>query len=130
MIIVPLIPFRRRRKAGPALEAPAQTLVLVSAVYDEVELVLFLTFDRAVDPSLFAAAQVSVNDGSFNFNRYGGVGAAGVISPMQISVALQLLASAPVGPATLSATALTGITAVDDGGTWAGVSGLGLPFDG
>jgi hypothetical protein len=45
-------------------------------------------------------------------------------------VALEFLASAPLAPVTLTATALTGIVAVDDGGTWAGVSELGLPFDG
>jgi hypothetical protein len=36
----------------------------------------------------------------------------------------------PFGPVTLSATALTGLRAVDDGGTWAGVSDVGLPYDG
>jgi len=30
----------------------------------------------------------------------------------------------------MDASAASGIVAVDDGGTWAGVSELGLPFDG
>ena len=125
MIKVPLIPFRRRRKAGP----PA-TLVLVSASYDDVGLTLALTFDRAIDASAFIPSQVRVNDGSFNMSLYGGIAPATLESPTQINVPLARLADAPLAPVTLSATALTGLTAADDGGTWAGVNEIGLPYDG
>jgi hypothetical protein len=91
---------------------------------------LSLVFDRAIDASLFVAAQVIVSDGSFNMSVYGGVGPAIVEAPERISVALVRLSDAPLAPTTLTASALTGLTAVDDGGTWAGVSELGLPFDG
>ena len=111
-------------------ELPLQTLVLVSASYDEIGLTLFLTFDRAVDASGLVAAQLTVDDGSINSSIYGGVGAATVISPTQISIALVRLGDAPLAPVTLTATALTGIVAVDDGGSWAGVTDLGLPYDG
>ena len=120
----------RHRPRTPAPSAPPQTLVLVSASYDENVPVLFLTFDRAIDASGFVAAQVIVNDGSFDSGVYGGVGPAGILSPTQISVALELLEAAPPAPVTMTASALTGLAAVDDGGTWAGVSELGLPFDG
>ena len=128
MVIIPPIPARRVRKTTPP--APAQTLVLVSANYDETVPILSLVFDRAIDASGFVASQVIVTDGSFNMSVYGGVGPAIVEAPSRISVALQFLATAPLAPTTLSATASTGLVAVDDGGTWAGVSDVGLPFDG
>jgi hypothetical protein len=129
-MLTPATPqFRRHRLRKPPA-APPQTLVLVSANYDETVPVLTLIFDRAIDASAFVAAQIVVSDGSFNSARYAGVGPATVEGPTRISVALEFLASAPPAPVTLTATALTGLTAVDDGGTWAGVSELGLPFDG
>jgi hypothetical protein len=93
--------------------------------------VLTLVFDRAIDASGIAASQVSVNDGSFNMSRYRGTGEATVDGPTRISVALERLGDAPLAPTTLSATAQTMLRAVDgDRGTWAGVSELGLPYDG
>ena len=133
MLLFPPANFRkppRHVEPAPLPPGPPQTLTLVSAAYDEIGLTLALTFDRPVDAADFDAAQVSVNDGSFNMALYGGVGPAGVLAPTQISVALARLADAPLAPVTMSASALTGITAVDDGGTWAGVNGVGLPFDG
>jgi hypothetical protein len=120
----------QRRPRTPAPPAPPQTLVLVSASYDENVPVLFLTFDRAIDIAGFVPAQVVVADGVINEGMYGGVGPAELLSPTQVSVPLTYLGSAPVAPITLTASALTGLVAVDDGGTWAGVSGVGLPFDG
>jgi hypothetical protein len=120
----------RKRRSSVMTPAPLQTLVLVSASYDENVPMVFLTFDRPVNALAMAVGAVTVNDGSINSGIYGGVGAPGVESPTVISVVLEYLADAPVGPVTLSATALSGIVAVDDGGTWAGVSELGLPFDG
>jgi hypothetical protein len=125
----PRKPFQRRPRVQ-APTAPPQTLVLVSASYDESVPAVFLTFDRAVDASAFVASQIIVNDGSIAPGIWGGVGAAGILGPTQIAVSLERLGDAPLGPVTLTATALTGLTAVDDGGTWAGVSELGLPFDG
>jgi hypothetical protein len=128
----PFIP-RKPMKYKPRVPAPApflQTLALISAFYDESVPAVFLTFDRAVDASALVASQVIVNDGSIAPGIYGGVGAAGILSPTQIAVTLERLADAPVGPVTLTATASTGLVAVDDGGTWAGVADVGLPFDG
>ena len=120
------VPHRRPRTPAPT--APPQTLVLVSASYDESVPAVFLTFDRAVDAAAFVAAQVIVNDGSIAPGIWGGVGPAGILSPVQIAVGLQRLGDAPLGPVMLSATASTGLVAVD-GGTWAGVTDVGLPFD-
>jgi hypothetical protein len=104
--------------------------MLVSANYDETVPILSLVFDREIDASGFVASQVVVHDGSINMGVYGGVGPAIIEAPSRFSVALTRLADAPLAPTTLSATALTGLVAVDDGGTWAGVSDVGLPFDG
>jgi hypothetical protein len=50
--------------------------------------------------------------------------------PVGLRLPLVILNGA-TGPGTeLTATNATGIVAADDGGTWAGVSELGLPFDG
>jgi hypothetical protein len=122
------VSHRRPRTQTPP--APSQTLVLVSASYDESVPALFLTFDRAIDASAFVAAQVIVNDGSIAPGIWGGVGPAGILGPTQIAISLERLGDAPLAPVTLTATALTGLVAVDDGGTWAGVSDVGLPFDG
>jgi hypothetical protein len=119
-----------RRRAGVAKPRKAlQTLVLVSANYDETVPVLSLIFDRAIDASAFVAAQVVVIDGSTNNAVYRGVGPATVEGPTRIDVALEFVEAAALAPVTLTASAFTGLTAVDDGGTWAGVTDVGLPFD-
>ena len=121
-------PHRRPHAAAP--KTPPQTLTLISASYDENEAVLTLAFDRAVDASPLVAAQVTVYDGSINMDAYAGIGAASILSPTTIQITLTITGPASEAPVTLTASALTGIVAVDDGGTWAGVSELGLPFDG
>ena len=123
-------PIRKNHGHSSRPIKPRQTLVLVSANYDETVPLLSLVFDRAIDASGFVASQVIVSDGSFNMSLYGGVGPAIIEAPERISVALQVLATAPLAPTTLSATALSGLVAVDDRGTWAGVMDVGLPFDG
>jgi hypothetical protein len=128
----PFIP-RKPIKYKPRVPAPApllQTLRLVSAVYDDTVPMVFLTFDRPVNALAMVVGAVTVNDGTFNNGVYGGIGGPGIESPTVISVVLERIGDTPAGPATLSASALSGIVAVDDGGTWAGVSGLGLPYDG
>ena len=136
--MISLPPAKRKsvgRWAGASAAAaptppPPQTLVLMSAYYDENEAILTLAFDRAVDASGLAAAQITVADGSFNSHTYAGSGPATIVSPTTIQVTLAITGAAAAGPVTMDASALTGIVAVDDGGTWAGVSELGLPFDG
>jgi hypothetical protein len=133
MVVLP--PAKRKSVGRPtdamaARPAPPQTLVLVSASYDDTIPMVFLTFDRAVDASALVVSAVTVKDGSIAPGLYGGDGPPGIESPTVISIVLARLGDTPAGPVTLSATALTGLVAVDDGGTWAGVSDVGLPFDG
>jgi hypothetical protein len=122
-------PLHKNRGHSGRAKAPPQTLVLVSAVYDDTVPMVFLVFDRAVDGSAFRTGQVIVNDGSLNNGVYGGIGAPGIESPTTISVVLERLGDTPAGPVTLSATSLTGVVAVDDRGTWAGLIDVGLPYD-
>jgi hypothetical protein len=130
MIIVPLIPFRRRRKPGGATQAPPAALVLVAASYDEIEGLLLLTFDRAVSVDGFVGgAAIVVRDGAFNLTAYqAAADGASVEAPDQVLIVLTPTGAASGGDVEMTATAASGIVAVDDGGTWAGVTGLLLPF--
>jgi hypothetical protein len=128
---VPLI-YRRRagalkpRKAPPA---PPVALTLVSAAYDQDAGTVTLAFDRAIDAAGFQGAEIALADGVFSGGTFeGAAGAPTLVNPTTISIALEEIGPAPLPSVTLSATALTGIVAVDDGGTWAGVSDLALPF--
>ncbi|MDB5321549.1 MAG: hypothetical protein JWN40_3180 [Phycisphaerales bacterium] len=129
---IPLI-YRRRagvakpRKAPPA--PPPVALTLVSAAYDQDAGTVTLAFDRAIDAAGFQGAQIALADGVFSGGTYeGAVGAPTIVNPTTISIALEEIGPAPLPSVTLSATALTGIVAVDDGGTWAGATNLVLPF--
>jgi hypothetical protein len=128
MIIVPLIPFRRRRKPGGAVQAPPAALTLVSATYDIETESVTLAFDRAVDASAYDPAAITVQDGVFAAGLFVGSGPASVINPTTIQVFLEQIGSPTVSDVELWATAATGIVATDDGGTWAGVTALVLPF--
>lgn len=87
-----------------------------------------MAFDRAVDVSAFDGSQLTVDDEP-NGNRYDGAGGAFTLTPTVIEVGLVAIGTSGPGPqALLDATALTGIVAQDDGGTWAGVTGLVLPW--
>jgi hypothetical protein len=115
---------------GRAAEAPPPplALTLVSATYDiETESVI-LAFDRAVDASAYDPAAITVQDGLYAGGSFVGSGPASVISPTTIQVFLEQIGSPTVSDVELSATALTGIVATDDGGTWAGVTNVVLPF--
>ena len=132
-MLTPSVPrFQKRYMApkGRATEAPPPplALTLVSATYDiETESVI-LSFDRAVDVADFDPAAITVQDGEFAAGLFVGSGPAEVVNPTTIQVFLEQIGSPTVNDVELSATAASGIVAVDDGGTWAGVTALVLPF--
>jgi hypothetical protein len=131
MLIVPEIPPRRHRKTTPPSVEPAPppvALALVAASYDSDDFSVLLTFDRAVDASGLAAAAVTLQDGEFAAASFVGAWPAAVISPTTIKVFLAEIGGPTVNDVELTATAASGIVATDDGGTWAGVTGLVLPF--
>jgi hypothetical protein len=85
---------------------------------------LTLTFDRVVGVSGFNEASITVDHMGL---AYGVVGVAFHLG------SLVVLAMTETGPSVvfgdvLSASAASGIVAVNNGGTWPGVSNLGLPF--
>jgi hypothetical protein len=103
-------------------------LNLVAATYDVDTQSVTLVFDRAVDVSTFDPAEITLQDGIYTAGSFVGSGPATVVNPTTIQVFLEQIGSPTVSDVELSATAFTGIVAVDDGGTWAGVSDLVLPF--
>jgi hypothetical protein len=127
MIIVPLIPFRRRRKAGPAPTTPPVALTLVSASFDPDGPEVYLTFDRAIDIAGLIVGAFAVADGPDGHSLIGFL-APILLAPNEVQVLMQITGAASGDDVLLTAGAASGIVAVDDGGTWAGVSGLALPF--
>ena len=130
MLVLPPVPFRlrRRRIKGSSTRPPGAALMLVSAEYNENDATLTLQFDRAINIAALVGATITVNDGSFDSTTYNGVSAASLMDPKTA-----ILTLVPVGPysvdeVTMTATALCGIVAVNDGGTWTGATNLALPF--
>lgn len=96
------------------------------AIYEE-SLWVELTFDRAIDMNALDAAQITVDDGPFSGTLWVGVGST-LIGPATVRIELGEFDPSSSAETSLTAGAGTGIVAVNDGGTWAGVSGLLLPF--
>jgi hypothetical protein len=120
-------PGRANVTADPVPNPPA-ALTLVSATYDTDEFSVTLAFDRAVDASGLDAAAVTVDDGVYAAGSFVGSGPATVVNATTIKVFLEEIGGPSVPDVELSATAATGMVAVDDGGTWPGVTALVLPF--
>jgi hypothetical protein len=130
MLVIPPIKYQKRnvplKKKQPA--AP-KALTLVSATYDPTGPRVTLTFDRAVDASGMDVGQVRVFDGATTFRNYVGQGVQTAETPQSVRVSLQELGATGAGNVTLTVLEENGIVAVDDGGTWSGVSDLSLPFE-
>jgi hypothetical protein len=126
----PLI-FRNRKR--PARRPPPGTppapaaLVLVSATYEEVVSVS-LTFDRAIDIDALVGAQITVDDGAVAGILYAATGVATLTDPQTVRIELSEIGLSTGPGTTLTASAASGIVAVNDGGTWGGVAELALPF--
>jgi hypothetical protein len=121
----PLRPSRR-----PPIDAPrpvAAALVLIAASYDPDGLELFLTFDRAGDIAAIDLAAFVIVDG-LNARQLVASGIAAYTDPTQPVLLLSETGEYIGADTLLTAGGDNGIVAVDDGGTWAGVSGLVLPF--
>src|SRR5688500_3188383 len=127
-IVVHNIPFIRSRKRGetPAPTPPGAPLVLVSASW-EVGGAVTVTFDRAVDVSGIVPAALVVNDGPTGFT-YQGISL--LEQPTAQTLAVECSGTSEYeGPSVmLNVSSVIGIVAADDGGTWAGVTDLELPF--
>ena len=127
---IPLIYRKRSRpiRRAPRVVPPVAPLMLVAATYDADGPKATLTFDRAVNVSAFEGSAINVNDPVSAAATFEGSGGAVLVSPAVIDVMLTPIDLPSGTVVTMSATALTGIVAADDGGTWAGVADLELPF--
>ena len=102
--------------------------MLVEAAYDEVAATIRLLFDRAIDIAGLVGAQITVDDGAITGSRYEAVGPASLDGPAVVVIGLLELGPNEDPGTLVSAGAGTGIVAIDDGGTWPGVTDLPLPF--
>ena len=118
-------PVRRGQESPPA---PPVALTLASASYDTDEFSVTLVFDRAVDAAGLDPAAITLQDGEFAVGSFVGSGPATPVNPTTIKVFLEEIGGPTASDVELTATASTGIVAVDDGGTWGGVTGLVLPY--
>jgi hypothetical protein len=101
----------------------------VSAAYEEGdENAVVLTFDRAIDIAGLDGAQITVNDGVYVGSVFAATGAATMLTPASVRITMNPIGEAELGAVTLSASATSGIVAVDDGGTWSGAVDEPLPF--
>jgi hypothetical protein len=102
--------------------------MLVTADYNESDGTLTLEFDRAINIAALHGAAITVKDGTYDSTSYNGVSDASLTDPRTVLLTLVSVGSYSVDEVTMSATALSGIVAVNDGGTWPGVTNLALPF--
>ena len=129
MIVYPN-PMRRqkRMKSEQSIDAPlppvGQPLVLQAAQYDNSIQSLTMQFDRAINIDQLDSSQITVDDGINNHAVLGNGGNASLVDPATVILYLSPIDAYGGDQVLLNATALTGIVAVDDGGTWAGVDGM------
>ena len=116
---------RRKRKQIPS--TPPAALNLVAAEYEE-GIAVLLTFDRAIDIAALDGAAITVDDGAVIGSLFDATGTATLIGPAIVRLELEDIGPSVAPDVRLSASAGTGIVAVDDGGAWGGVSDVALPF--
>ena len=130
MLTVPPPQFRKRRGRRKVrfTPPPGAALVLVHASFAPSAMALTLDFDRPIDIDAIDGAQIFVNDGDFHNASFNAAG--GILSFGAAHVVLQLSIVGPyaAGGVQLSASPSNGIMAVDDAGTWPGITDLALPF--
>jgi hypothetical protein len=122
------IKYKPRVPAPVVVAPPPQALVLVAASFDPDGPEVYLTFDRAIDIAGLIVGAFAVADGP-DGHRLVGFESPFLIAPNQVQVLMHTVDSASGPDVLLSVEAANGIVAADDGGTWAGVSELSLPFE-
>ena len=120
------VSFRR----APFPLGPETQLVLTAAAFNYVGPggALTLVFDRAIDLAAFVPAAITVQDPSGSGLGFAGTGVVDTPNPLTVVVEMGSTGTATGTLDVVTATAGTGIVAVDDGAPWAGVTDLGLPF--
>jgi hypothetical protein len=129
-MLLPQTPTFRKHRGGfrlpPGGRGPAVALTLVAATWEESPSVT-LVFDRPIDVSAMDVALVRVDIAPLGFT-YLGYQAPILVNPTTVQILLSGIEEYAGPGVILSAPADTGIVASDDGGTWAGVADLPLPF--
>ena len=100
--------------------------MLVAATY-QAGVSVTLTFNQAIDLSAFNGEAVVVEDGP-GYVTYIGSGGVTPIGSTGVRLGLVAFEEGAGSVVTLNAPATTGLTAVNGGGTWAGVMNVLLPF--
>jgi hypothetical protein len=100
--------------------------MLVGASFSPVTAILRLSFNKPVDVSGIFPGNLIVDDAASGA-KWEGVGAA-MVNPSTVDVEMSELFPQAFADTRLNAQPPTGIVAVDDGGTWPGVTDVPLPF--
>ncbi|HEV2292656.1 MAG TPA: hypothetical protein VGR35_02300 [Tepidisphaeraceae bacterium] len=122
----PRVPRKRRELVSSLPPTPA-ALNLVAAELDLGGPWVTLTFDRAIDVAGFVGSAIVVEDETAG-TTFQGIVPATLIGPTAVRIDLTDFDPYSGAGSFLTASAGTGIVAVDDGGMWAGVTELVLPF--
>jgi len=104
------------------------TLLEASFLYVGPGAALTLVFDRAINLDGFVPSAITVQDPSGTGWAYVGTGVVDTPNAQTVVVEMGQTGSAEGTLDVLTATAATGIVAVDDGASWGGVTELGLPY--
>jgi hypothetical protein len=103
-------------------------LTLVQATYPtDVVGSIDLKFDRAINIDGLDGTQIIVKDGVIS-GLVNDVAFGELRDPQTVRLYLEGIEDYSIPNELLTATGASGIVAVDDGGTWAGVSELPLPY--
>ena len=123
-----IVPAKRRvlRKRHQVPVAAPAALVLTAVEYHESGWVR-LTFGRAVDIAAMVVSTVVVDDGDQGY-QFVGTGTPTLTEPATVQVPLANEGTTPVVDTRLTVAPGNGVAAADDGGTFAGVSNVVIPF--
>jgi hypothetical protein len=128
--VTPLVYRKRKNPPRPRRKtvAPPAALTLVAAAYDKNAPFVDLAFDRAIDIDAIDVTQIIVDDDIFTGSRLVGFESAVLVNATTVRLPLNPIDGSMHPDIHLTVGPASGIVAVDDGGTWAGVDTLLLPF--
>src|SRR5688572_4673266 len=115
-LMFPAKPPRRRKRRDESAAPPAAPLTMVYWYADWGGITVTLEFDRAIDIGALDASAITVDDPANSGSALVGSGAGVLVHPMRVRVTMVDDGVAVGSITTLSATAGSGIVAVDDGG--------------
>lgn len=127
MLILPLIRRRKRSPKASTQVAPPAALVLTAASIDDDVSFVNMQFDRAINIDAIDVTTITVGTITTG-GLYQGDGTPTLVDPRTVQIPLTGIGEYPYTNVMLFVDAGNGIVAVNDGGTWAGTGGTGLPF--